>query len=109
MGFLPKAKGEELMSMMYKPLSESICAEVTRYATLFPSTERSGFLAPEKVEAERLGTDGKSLALVAVTSSLCTFSFFCQVMKPSLLMETSYCPGSKLMVSSVAVVSLPLM
>lgn len=71
-----------------------------------PSGDTNGSFAPENVSAERLGTDGKSLALVEETSSPCTLKVFSQGRKPSLEIRTVYWPGSRLIVSSVAVVNL---
>lgn len=75
---------------------------------LVPLGERTGLCAPVYVSALRSGTRGNRVAFVCATSSFSILMFLLHGRNPSFLIWTWYIPGSRLIVSSVAVVSSPL-
>ena len=76
---------------------------------LVPSGEKMGLVAPVVVMALKEGTEGKRVATARVTTSASTCNVLVQTEKPCFLISTLYVPGVRLMVVSVAEVSLPLM
>lgn len=68
-----------------------------------------GLVAPVVVMALNEGTEGKSVATARVTTSASTWRVLAQGEKPCFLISILYVPGVRLMVVSVAEVSLPLM
>lgn len=76
-------------------------------ATLVPSGEVTGKLAPVLVMALRDGTEGNSQAVVVLTTSGSMVIFLDQGTKPSSFISTVYSPGARFMRSLVMVLYSP--
>lgn len=116
-GSLLNPKGRLVISMIQSPafVEPSVVSSTPFSVTggmmkaIFEkSADTFGFMLPEKVRAVSDGAECIRKACVGVTTSFSMTSLFFHSRKPSFLMLTSYSPGGREMVLSVAVFSLPL-